>query len=51
MMKTVMTGKDIFKANSSLAPEIIQHISLDVEVEALQNATTVIPFTWQNEIT
>lgn len=31
MMKTVITGKDIFKANSSLAPEIIQHISLELE--------------------
>lgn len=51
MMKTVMTGKDIFKANSSLSPEIIQHISLELELKALQNAPTIILFTWQNEIT
>lgn len=31
MMKTVMTGKDIFKANLSLAPEIVQHISLELK--------------------
>lgn len=44
-MKTKMTGKDIFKANSSLAAETMHLIFEELDKEAWQNIATVISFT------
>lgn len=55
MMKTMITGKDIFKANSSLAPETIQGaiIQRTKEIKHFQIKATLftIIMTEQNYLT